>query len=115
MTGLALLASAGWVTPATDIVACEATLTPASVQISPEPVSVEVTMSEPIGEVGNVMAHSDSGIKAGPYNAEMGSLTLGLADAKPGEWPITFHGEDEASCAGAITVTEEAVTEEAAR
>ena len=54
------------------------------------------------------MAHSDSASKSGRYNDEMGALTLNVAEANPGEWPITFHGEGDATCAGAITVTEEA-------
>ena len=103
----AMLATAGWVGPTNDAIPCTAKFTPSSVQISAEPASVRVEMDEVIGEVGNVMAHSDSGIEVGRYNDEMGALTLDVAEANPGEWPITFQGENDATCEGAITVTEE--------
>ena len=104
----AILATAGWVGPAPDRLECTATLTPASVQISAEPASVRVEMSEVIGEVDAVTPHADSGIEVGRYNDEMGALTLDVAEANPGDWPITFHGENDATCDGSITVTEEA-------
>ncbi|MEZ4416210.1 MAG: hypothetical protein R3E10_10740 [Gemmatimonadota bacterium] len=101
----AVAALAAW-TSETPVRACEASFTPSAVRVSSDPVSVLVEMSEPIGMIQEVAAEDGSGIEPGGYDAQMNALELSVAEAHAGDWEITFHGAEEMTCTGSLTVEE---------
>jgi len=45
-----------------------------------------------------------SGLEVTDHDATMRSLTLDASRAQPGEWDVTLHGDEEATCTGVLTV-----------
>jgi hypothetical protein len=86
---------------------CEASLTPDSISAQAEPVAIAYAFSVPIGEVSNVTFDEESGLALADLDAEKMTVNVAAADARPGEWNVTFHGPPEiqdAICLGELTV-----------
>lgn len=78
------------------------------VSVSEEPVVVEATLSEAIGEALTAVVQDESGVEfvsAEPAEEEGAvNLTLNTSEAVSGEWTISLTGES-GECAGTFTVS----------
>jgi hypothetical protein len=86
--------------------ACEASFEPSAVPAGSEAATVFYRLSEGIGELEGVSAESGSGLAVSGRDGEMSTLSLNTADAKPGNWGVTFHGQDDQTCTGSLEVSQ---------
>lgn len=63
-------------------------------------------LSEGIGELEGISAESGSGLAISGHDGEMSTLSLNTADAQPGNWGVTFHGQDDQTCTGSLEVSQ---------
>ena len=83
---------------------CAATFAPESVTVQETPVEVEYTLSAPIGTVADATTQDMSGLDVVGHDGAERRISLDTSTAAEGEWEITFHGDDEATCTGRLTV-----------
>lgn len=86
--------------------ACEASFEPTAVPAGSEAATVFYQLSEGIGDLEGASAESGSGLTVTGHDSEMSTLTFNTADAKPGSWSVTFHGQDDQICAGSLEVSQ---------
>ena len=84
--------------------ACEASFEPPSVNVGSESVTAFYRLSESIGDISRATAEDGSGLQIVGIDAAMSTITLGTQNAEAGDWDVTFHGPEEASCVGSIQV-----------
>lgn len=101
--GVALVASEP--TRALVQAACEASFEPSSVPAGSEAATVFYRLSEEIGSLDGVTAQDGSGLVVTGHDGEMATLSLNTTEANAGSWSVTFHGQDDQTCAGAIEVS----------
>lgn len=89
---------------------CAATLTPDSVRIQSEPLTIEYAVPDSLGMVTGVTAEEDSGIAVGEIDVEAHTVSLETASALAGRWALTFTGDSSRTCTGMIRVLGPAVT-----
>ncbi|MGH7501772.1 MAG: hypothetical protein ACREL7_08445 [Longimicrobiales bacterium] len=87
-----------------DLPQCAATLTPDSVSIGAEPVSVGYSLSEQIGVVGGISVDEGSGLQVASFNPDESTLELNTSSGIPGSWQVSFAGEEEKTCSGTVHV-----------
>jgi hypothetical protein len=92
--------------PTVVITQCELTIRPAEVQRVPEPVPLQVALSEEIGTIEDVSVQERS--RVGVEAVETPSpaavvVTIRTENAQEGEWTVTVTGTD-GECSGTLTV-----------
>ena len=90
--------------PAERSLQCEATLTPDSVRIQSEPLSIGYAVPDSLGMVTGIVADEDSGIAVGEIDVEAQTVAVETASAQPGRWTLTFTGDSSRTCAGTLRV-----------
>jgi hypothetical protein len=90
--------------PAERSLQCEATLTPDSVRIQSEPLTIGYALPDSLGMVTGVVADEDSGIGVGEIDVEGHTVALETASAQTGSWTLTFTGDSSRTCAGTLRV-----------
>jgi hypothetical protein len=83
---------------------CTATLTPDTVSVQQEPITLSYMVPDSIGPIGTVTAPEDSGLRIGIVNSDAQTVGLDTSGALEGEWTLTFLGQEQAACAGTLSV-----------
>ena len=90
--------------PAERSLQCAAALTPDSVRIQSEPLTVGYAVPDSLGMVTGVVADEDSGIAVGEIDVEAHTVSLETASAVAGRWALTFTGDSSRTCTGMLHV-----------
>lgn len=85
---------------------CTVTLMPDTVVVAADPVDVQATYTEAVGDSISVSVSDDSGIEVVSATKGTGAsatITLNTRSAQTGEWPLTLAGES-GECRGTVSV-----------
>jgi len=83
---------------------CTATLTPDTVSVQQEPITLSWMVPDSLGAIGSVTAPEDSGLRIGIVNPDSRTVGLDTSGALEGEWTLDFFGREQRTCSGSLTV-----------
>lgn len=95
---------------APQLLQCELSFEPATLEAGTVHEEVQINLSEAVGEIQEVEVHDDSGLniiwthedEEAPRTARVRVSAIG---AEPGDWDVTLHGATR-NCQGTITIVE---------
>lgn len=80
------------------------TLTPDSVAISEQPVTVSYTAPDTLGMITSVTAPEDSGIRVTSVDNQAKTISLNTSSAAEGDWQLTLQAAEQRSCTANLKV-----------